>query len=78
MNEFIVFLVVLALGVFFSEVFKRFHLPYVVAFTALELGLLDPSLQVSIVFLSMVTVLLAPFIVGSLATHATDRSPMDA
>lgn len=39
-----------------------------VAFTALELGILDPDLQVSIVFLSMVTVLLAPFIVGFLAT----------
>ncbi len=41
----------------------------VVAFTALELGLLDPSLQVSIIFLSMVTVLLAPLMVGSLATR---------
>jgi Kef-type K+ transport system membrane component KefB len=48
----------------------------VVAFTALELGLMDPSLQVSIVFLSVVTVLLAPFIVGYLATSATDQSPM--
>ncbi len=38
-----------------------------VAFTALELGLLDSSLQVGIVFLSIVTVLIAPFIVGSLA-----------
>jgi len=44
----------------------------VVAFTALELGLLDPSLQVSIVVLSMVTVLLAPFIVGFLAARVPE------
>jgi len=44
----------------------------VVAFIAVELGLLDPSLEVSIVFLFMVTVLLAPFIVGLLAKHAIE------
>jgi len=38
-----------------------------VAFTAYELGLLDSSPQVSIVILSMVTVLLAPFLVSHLA-----------
>jgi Kef-type K+ transport system membrane component KefB len=44
-----------------------------VAFTALELGLLDSSLQVGIVFLSIVTVLIAPFIVGSLAKSALEK-----
>ncbi len=39
----------------------------VVAFIALELGILDPSLQVSIVVLSIVTVLIAPFIIRFLA-----------
>jgi len=38
-----------------------------VAFTALELGLIDSSLQVSIVLLSITTVLVAPFVVGLLA-----------
>lgn len=38
-----------------------------VAFTALELGLIDSNLQVSIVLLSITTVLVAPFVVGLLA-----------
>jgi len=41
-----------------------------VAFTALELGLIDSNIQVGIVFLSIVTVLIAPFIVGALAKSA--------
>jgi len=31
MNEFVVFLVILLAGIFFSELFKRLHLPYVLA-----------------------------------------------
>jgi Kef-type K+ transport system membrane component KefB len=37
-----------------------------VAFTALELGLIDSSLQVSIVLLSIITVMVAPFFIGIL------------
>ena len=37
-----------------------------VAFTALELGFIDSSLQVSIVLLSMITVLIAPLLIGFL------------
>jgi Kef-type K+ transport system membrane component KefB len=43
-----------------------------VAFTALELGLLDSSIQVGIVFLSIVTVLIAPLVVGKLAKSAVE------
>ena len=37
-----------------------------VAFTAFELGLIDSSLQVSIVLLSVITVLVAPIVIGIL------------
>lgn len=47
-----------------------------VAFTALELGLIDSSLQVSIVLLSITTVLVAPFFVGILAKPSEKNAPV--
>jgi len=40
-----------------------------VVFTAYELGLLDSSLQVSIVLISIITVLISPFVVGLIAKY---------
>jgi len=40
-----------------------------VVFTAYELGLIDSSLQVSIVLISIITVLISPFVVGSIAKY---------
>lgn len=40
-----------------------------VVFTAYELGLLDSSLQVSIVLISIITVLISSFVVGSIAKY---------
>ena len=47
-----------------------------VAFTAGELGLIDSSLQVSIVLLSITTVLVAPFFVGILAKPPEKITPV--
>lgn len=69
MNEFVVFLVILLAGIFFSELFKRLHLPYVLALIVAgivigPLGLNLVELTPSMLFLGSIGVIFLMFIAG--------------
>lgn len=69
MSEYIIFLIILASGLFFSEIFKRLHLPYVIALIAAgifvgPLGLNIVNLTPSIEFLGSLGAVFLMFMAG--------------
>lgn len=69
MSEYIIFLIILASGLFFSEIFKRLHLPYVIALIAAgifvgPLGFNIVNLTPSIEFLGSLGAVFLMFMAG--------------